>query len=461
MTSQQRLARVPGIGVASQYRRLTRRHAIAVGALATAAGPVLAACDAPAAGRPAEAPAKGRVEVGLIAARWVIDEWGLPQWVEQYNKESPSAMIKLEQVPDGWQAKVLSMIREGSLVWDGVGIMTPFIDKVQWVESGMIQPIDQYVQVSTVDGAKTILGDLVPTVKQDVTYKGQIYGIPYSVEAIGLMWYTEYLGGIGLREPPGTWDALLDAAKKIQIQFRSQEVVPFAWVPAIHTSLQALIHAATDKPYTSEGLLDITGPASMRALRFMRSLVEEGLTPPHGSDGYLDLWQRSKLALLLAQNSRGVWAQRIFGPDKADTGPVPVAMRGGPQSGTPFWSNTFVVFNGAKHPQQLVDFYIWLLGPKNDKVQQAIIESGKAPVLDSIYKSKIENNQRFRWMARFRDLIAASVPYPENTFWSIQNSKIMPWINRLMEKGSTLSLEEAMNNALQEIREEVAKQKVR
>jgi ABC-type glycerol-3-phosphate transport system substrate-binding protein len=162
----------------------------------------------------------------------------------------------------------------------------------------------------------------------------------------------------------------------------------------------------------------------------------------------------------MAQNSRGVWAQRIFGPDKADTGSLPVPAKGNPHAGSPFWSNTFVVFQGAKNAQQLVDFYIWLLGPKNDSVQQAVIESGKAPVLNSIYKSKIENNARFRWMAAFRDLIAASVPYPENTFWSIQHSKIMPWVSKLMEPGTTLSPEEAMRSALQEVKEEVAKQKV-
>jgi ABC-type glycerol-3-phosphate transport system substrate-binding protein len=442
---------------------LSRRRLIGGGGVLAAALPLLAACGANTGaqdGAPAQ-PAAQRAEVKLVAFDWVINEWGLPKWVEQYNKLGGTASVTLEQTPDGWQTKVLAMIRDGSLPWDGIGIMSTPADKVNWAESGISQPIDQYIQASRNEAAKTVLGDLVPTIKQDISYKGQLQGLPYSVEAIGFMWYTQYLQSIGAKEPPATWDDLQVMTLKLQSQLKAQEVVPFGWPDALHTSLMALIYASTDKPFTADGLLDITGAPAMRAVRFMRTLVDAGVTPPHGSDGYLDLWQRSKLATLMAQNSRGVWAQRIFGPDKADTAIVPVATRGGPQAGTYFWNNTFGVFKGAKNPQALVDFYLWLLSPKNDLVQQAIIDSGKAPVYNSVYTAKITPNAGLRWMGAFRDLIAKSVPYPENTFRNLQNSKIMPWLQKYLEKGSTVSPEEAMNSALAEVKDEVAKQRVK
>jgi hypothetical protein len=193
----------------------------------------------------------------------------------------------------------------------------------------------------------------------------------------------------------------------------------------------------------------------------MQTLFKEGVTPPHGTDGYLELWQRAKLSMLLAQNSRGVWAQRVHGADKADTGKLPLPAKGAANAGSPFWSNTFVVFEKAKQPQAYVDFLVWMLDSKNSQVHKAVIESGKCPIHNPTYATLVEPNPVFRWMSLHRDMVADAVPYPENTFWTIQNSKIMPWVGKLMEKDAKLTPEEAMQGALKEIKEEVEKQKVK
>src|SRR5690606_31188091 len=101
---------------------------------------------------------------------WVIDEWRLPDWVTEYNKLG-QATVKVEQAPQDYVPKVQAMVRSGDVLYDGIGIMTPFINKVQWVESGMIQAIDEYVKSSSVEGAADLFDDWVPTIKQDVTYK--------------------------------------------------------------------------------------------------------------------------------------------------------------------------------------------------------------------------------------------------------------------------------------------------
>lgn len=460
-------------------RRIFLRDTLLLGTVGVLS-PILAACQsstsAPAPGNKAAeptAPAKsngapaatnkpagqGSAEVNVLAAEWVIKEWKLPDWVAEYNGMGASK-VNVEQAPEDFVAKVQAMVRSGDVLYDGIGIMTPFIGKVQWAESGLIQPVDAFIKSSSSEGAADIVGDWVPTIKQDITYKGQTYGIPYSVEAIGLMWFTEPLKTIGYEEGPATWDDTIDAARKVREQFKQEQITAIGWNNGIHTSIQGLIHTATKTPYTDEGLIDITGEAGIKAVTFLQNLFKEGLTPPHGSDGIIELWERAKLGMFLAQNSRGVWAQRVHGPDKAATGKLPLPAQGAVNAGSPFWSNTFTVVNKAKQPQALVDFYVWLLGPKNTQVHQAIIESGKAPVLDSIYDSLVKPNKQFAWMALHRDMIADSVPYPENTFWSIQNTKIMPWIAKLLEKDTTLTPEEAMNNALNEVKDEVAKQKV-
>ncbi|MGH2458219.1 MAG: ABC transporter substrate-binding protein, partial [Chloroflexota bacterium] len=405
------------------------------------------------------ATASGKTTIELIADSWVIQEWDLPKWVKQYNANSKS-QVNLTQSVTGWDTKVLAMIRQGNLLWDGHGIMTPFIEKVQDVETEMIQPVDGLIQSSTQPDAPKIVADLVPTIKSDISYKGKLYGIPYSVEAIGQMWLTQFTDGVGVKENPPTWSTTLDAAMKIKETYAaSQKVTPYAFNQGLHTTLQALIHSGSKTPYTSDGLLDMTGAVSLKACDWLVSLAKNGLTPPHLWDGAYDLWQKKKLGLFLAQNSRGVWAQRIFGMSAAGTGAVPLMEQGSDSSGSPFWSNTFTVFNKAKHPQELVDFYVWLLGPSNKDVQQAIISSGKAPVFNSVYSSMIQNNADYKWMADFLPVIAGSMPYPENTFWNIQNAKILPWISKMASPPFSLTPAEAMQNALKDVQAEVAKQK--
>lgn len=400
-----------------------------------------------------------KATVELIADSWVIQEWKLPDWVKQYNGMGGD-QIHLTQAVTGWDTKVLAMIRQGNVLWDGHGIMTPFVEKVEDVESGMIQPIDDLVQSSSQPDAKTIVGDLVPTVKQDITYKGKLYGIPYSVEAIGQMWLTEFTDGAGITGNPATWSATLDAAMKIKDKYASQKVTAYAFNQGLHTSLEALVHSGSKTPYTSDGLVDMTGDVSLKACDWMVNLAKQSLTPPHLWDGAYDLWQKKKLALFLAQNSRGVWAQNIFGMSAAGTGAVPLMEDGSANSGSPFWSNTFTVFEKAKNPQALTDFYVWLLGPSNKDVQQAIIASGKSPVLNSIYTSMIQNNANYKWMADFLPVIAGSVPYPENTFWNIQNAKILPWISKMVTPPYSVTPQEAMQGALKDVQAEIAKQKV-
>lgn len=407
-----------------------------------------------------QASSKGKATINLLADSWVIQEWRLKDWIKQYNALGGD-QVHLTQSVQGWDTKALAMIRQGNIIWDGHGIMTPFIEKVEDVASGMIQPVDEYVTASTQPDAKVILSDLVPTVKQDISYKGKVYGIPYSVEAIGQMWLTEFLDGAGLKDNPPTWSATLDAAMKIKSKYESQKVTAYAFNQGLHTSLQALIHAGTKTPYTSDGLLDITGTVSIKACEWMVNLAKNALTPPHLWDGAYTLWQKKKLGLFLAQNSRGVWAQRIFGMKAAGTGAVPLMEKDGPNSGSPFWSNTFTVFKGAKQPQALVDFYIWLLGPSNKPVQKAIIASGKAPVLQPIYKSMIENNPDYKWMADFLPVISGSVPYPENSFWNLQNNDILPWISKMVTPPFNLSPQEAMASALKAVKADVSKQQVK
>lgn len=414
-------------------------------------------------GVPAATAASGKekVTVELLCASWVIQEWKLPDWVKKYNAMGGD-QVKVTQGPGtGWDTKVLAQIRQGNLTWDGHGIMTPFEDKVKNVEAGMLAPVDDLIKSSTQKDAKTIVSDMVSTIKEDITYKGKMYGIPYSVEAVGQMWINKYIDGIGLKGNPATWSDTLDASMKIKQKYESQKVTPYAFEKGLHDSLQALIQSGTKTPFTKDGLIDITGEVSLKACDWMVNMVKEGLTPPHLWDGGTDLWEKEKVGLYMGPNSRGVWAQRVFGPKAAGTGVTPLMKAGIANAGAPFWSNTFTVFNKAKHPQQLVDFYIWLLGPSNKDVQQAIIASGKSPVLNSIYKSMIDNSDQYKWMADFLPVIAESVPYPENPFWTIQNTAILPWISKMVSPPFSVSPEQAMAGALKDVQDQVSKQKVK
>ncbi len=406
--------------------------------------------------------APGDKVVRIMLSPWAVGEIPFDRTAREFSDAHDGVEVRIETTSEGWDTKVLAMIADGSLPWSAAGILTPFLNMRQWVATGLIQPMDDYIAASQEAGASEVLTDMLEPIKADGSFEGKFYSLAYSFENITFNWRVDYFNEVGVTDAPETWDDWLQVAMDLKTWGKDEQIFPTAFAGALWTDIGALICSATDTPYTAEGLLDWESDEMLECLTFYKRLItQEELTPPHGTDGWLDSYYAGKVASVQAQSSRGVWGQNAFGTDKVSTSPIPTKVKGG-GAGSVYWGNGVAILNGAPHGQEAMDYLIYTMGPQNTGFQQTVMRTGKTPIYDSAYDI-ITTNPQFRvyeWMLDMRENAARSVPTPRNAYYLIQHSMFMRHKVPFVETGSTMSPEECAQLILEDTREEISKQQL-
>ncbi|MBC7234583.1 MAG: extracellular solute-binding protein [Chloroflexi bacterium] len=401
--------------------------------------------------------------VRILASSWAIAEVPFDKTAREYNEAHPELEIKLQSTFEGWDTKVIAQINDGTLEWSAAGILTPFLDMKRWVATNMVQPMDTFINSSKEEGAGRVLTEMIPTIKEDGSFEGKFISLAYSFENITFNWRVDYFKEVGFDKAPETWDEWLQAALELKKWGQDQEIYPTAFAGALWTDVGALVCSATDKPYTDEGLIDWEGEAMLQSLAFYKKLIaEEQLTPPHGSDGWLDAYYSGKVASVQAQSSRGVWGQMAFGTDAVATSPIATLKKGG-GSGSVYWGNGFAILNKSPNPQEATDYLIYTMGPQNEWFQKAVIKSGKTPIYTSTYETILKNDPQMRtyqWMIGMLADVERSIPAPRNNYYIIQHTMFQKHRVPFTEPGSTMTPEECAKLILEDTKAEIAKQKL-
>ncbi|MFN8487948.1 MAG: substrate-binding domain-containing protein [Caldilineaceae bacterium] len=444
------------------YRNLSRRQFLKTTAL-TSVGLALAACQpsaAPAGAGGQPSGGSGKKEVRIMLSSWAVNEVPFDQMAKEFGEKHSDIQVKIDSADDN--TKLVAQVASGKVDWSGYGIISPFLDIVSNVSSGLIQPLDDLIAVSKEAGGQALKEDMIPSVKADASYQDKLYIVPYSFENITFNWRNDYFKNAGHADQPKTWDDWYAAAKAVKAWGKDQEIFPTSFVGALWTDAGALITSAMQKPYTNEGMLDWMAEESIAALDFYRKMVTEELTPPHGFDGWFESFQKGKVASVQAQSSRGVWGQNLHGKDKWTTSTI-ATMKPGSGAGTVYWGNGLGVVNKAPNPQEVVDFYVYAFGPANLNFQKAVIQSGKTPVYNSTYDKIINVDPAFadyKWMINMRDDVSKSQPVPRNTFYLIQHQAYTKRIVEFIDN-KNITAEQCAQNILDDAKKEIEKQKVK
>jgi hypothetical protein len=169
-------------------------------------------------------------------------------------------------------------------------------------------------------------------------------------------------------------------------------------------------------------------------------------------------WDRKTIAMLMSYDVKGEGAQKTYGYDAADTGVNIFPKAGEINSGTPFWMNGSVVFNKAKNPQGMMDFFLWWFGPSNGPAQETLVATAAKPCYTYTYEKYIKGNKNFEWQQPGIDLVAKSVAFPANTAFYIESDAIGPWEDKFLAPDSTLTAEDMTKNAAKDIQDKLAAQ---
>jgi len=453
--------------MASSFRT-SRRSVIQTAGAGAAAAAFLAAAgavDAAPSGRTGFSAAPRHVsdqEVKLLIRDDIKSAYAAQAAVDAWQKQFPSK-ITLDIPPAGVDAsqKIQAAQAAGDLVWDGFAVMEVPWSTESYVTRGIIQPMDDLIAASTVPNAKAVIAAIIPSIADSLKYKGKQYSIPGNVGSVALAWMTEPLKTAGITEDPVSWDEVHTAAKAIAA--KATTFTPFDAANDPLCDLYSMIWGATTAPITADGLVDITGEASIAAINWMKMMVSENLMPPTRSantaavnQNFQD-WQKGATAIITSFDVAATINQQTFGIDAAKNGLNMRRDKTKVQGGTPFWTNGSVVLDKAKNAQGVTDFLLWWFGPDNEASGKQIATVAAKPAYQYTYDKFIKDNPAYSWQTDAIEVVRNSVPFPSNTYFQIQLQATQPWVEKAISGDTDPA--EAMAGAAKDIADQIAKLK--
>lgn len=452
MTSEQRLSRrqlLAGAGGAAASAAFLAAHGNS--SAAPQPGPVFS-----------DAPAQDAQEIRLLIRDDIKSAYAAEAAVDLWQSQFP-AKVSLDTPPGGADVsqKIQAAQAADDLVWDGFSVMEVPWNTEEWVSRGLILPLDDYIAASTIPEAAQVIAGIIPSIAESLKYDGKQYSVPGNVGSVALAWMTDPLNQAGITEAPETWDEVHEAAAKIYES--APDYTPFDSAGSPLCDLWSMIWGASDAPITADGLVDITGEASIAAIEWMKQMVSEELMPPvrtaigAATNQNFQDWQKGATAIITSFDVAATINQQTFGQDAAVNGLNMRREKGVVHAGTPFWVNASVVLNKAKNPQGMADFLLWWFSPSNEATGKQIAEVAAKPCYQYTYDKFVTGNPAYEWENAAIEVVRNSVPFPANTTNTIQQKATQPWLEKAISGDTDPA--EAMQNALNEINEEIAKQR--
>ena len=170
----------------------------------------------------------------------------IPSEDQQGLREAHKLDAKIAPVQGFGIDRFVAEAKKKKSTWDVYVGMTPFVEMAALIDSGAIEPWDKYIP-------KSVLNDLIPSIRAEATYQGHIWSFPFLLDIIIQAWNGELVEKAGLdpTKAPKTWDEFIANAKKVV----SSKAAPFGAVFDAHgwRSLAPIAHTFSTNVYTPAG----------------------------------------------------------------------------------------------------------------------------------------------------------------------------------------------------------------
>ena len=196
------------------------------------------------------------------------------QWIEDLHPSIPKVNSKFSGVNyqiapvEGFGIeRFVAEAKKGESTWDVYVGQTPFVEMTAMIEADVIEPWDNYIP-------RDVLNDIIPSIREECTINGKLYGWPFLLDVIGTGWHSGIVKKAGLPdEAPATWGEYLARSQQVVDSGAAQFGATFdahGW-----RSLAPFTHSLSSDVYTSEGLFDFTGDAAIEALVLMKNIMRD------------------------------------------------------------------------------------------------------------------------------------------------------------------------------------------
>lgn len=350
--------------------------------------------------------------------------------INDFEKDNPN--VDVQVIPAGWDeanSKLVSLIQANDAP---DVIITGSRSLRQFAEMGAIEKLDTYMTDSFKESR-------VENVLNTANINGAQYGIPLAFSSRALYYRTDLI-----KEPPTTWDELLEIAETITKE--NPEIYGFAIPTDITSGTDELFNfiyqnggSATDE----NGNIKLATDENIETLEFLKEFNDKKIIPDPVSTSRSDqakMFQNGNLAMFIS----GPWEKETL-DSSADTAPYAVALLpAGTKMAETLVTDSFSISSQSKN-KELAWKLIEYMG--QFEYQNAYDEAiGFFPIL-----KQEENEERYNteFLKPFKDMIQYGVSEPQVPVWDTFNSEFVKAVQKVMIENATA--EEALNSAEKEL----------
>jgi multiple sugar transport system substrate-binding protein len=267
-------------------------------------------------------------------------------------------------------------------------------------------------------------GNLLPAFKQQGTYNGVQYGMPFTTSSRTLFYNKKVFAQAGITSAPKTWANVEADAAKITKHGEIGFGLPLGAEEAQAESLLWML--GDGGGYQTAGKYTIDSPANVTAFTFLKGLVAAGDTEPNpGTVNRTDLWQefaQGKVGMINGSPALIPIIQSAGDLQASDWTSVPIAGKNGPLTTTLGVCDNVSAFKPNGHEAQIKEFLDFAY---QDKYQIAFDkEYDLLPATTSAAKALASDSV----FAPFLTALPNSVQYPSDTAWANVKAKVQQTI---------------------------------
>lgn len=301
---------------------------------------------------------KGEGQLNLVAwAGYAEDGSTDPKvdWVTPFEKDTG---CKVNTKTAGTSDEMVTLMRTGR--YDGVSASGNA--SVRLIAGGDAAPVNTKLL--------TNYGSIYPDLKDQPynSVNGQMYGAPHGRGANLLMWRTDKV-----KPAPDSWSVVWDTKSPYKGKITAYDDPIYIADAALYLS-----KTQPDLKITNPYELDQTQfDAAVNLLKEQKPLIGQ----------YWSDYTKSQAAFAQGDIVQGTTWQVIANLLKADKVPVETVL---PKEGSTGWSDTWMVYSKAKHPNCMYEWMNWITTPK---VQAQVAEwFGEAPANEKACKYTSDPN---------------------------------------------------------------------
>nr|WP_314687559.1 extracellular solute-binding protein [uncultured Pantoea sp.] len=216
----------------------------------------------------------------LFMTQAAYSESDIRAMTQAFEKAHPDVKVNLEFVPyEALHDKIVAARGAGGNGYDVV--LFDAIWPAEFTKFNLLQDVSS--RISAEDKAQIFPGAL-----KTVVFNGKTLGMPWILDTKYLYYNKAMLEKAGIRDLPQTWQQVMDDARIIKEKKIVNYPLVWSWsqAEALVCDYTTLVSGFGGQFYQN-GKLSFSSPASLQAIKLMKSSLDDGLTNP-ASREYLE-----------------------------------------------------------------------------------------------------------------------------------------------------------------------------